>query len=159
MSFNNIQKEMPLTEHLEELRWVIIRSFCAVIICAIPCGIFWRNIFKFIAILPLRLSDPVPDLIFTAPTEIIFFIFKIALICGTVLASPFLFLQVWRFIVSAFYKKEKAAILPVVIASTFCFLAGIVFCYLFLPLFLKFLIGLAGGFIEPLFRANEYFGF
>src|SRR5215469_943797 len=110
------KKDLPLTGHLEELRWTLIRSFCAVIICAIPCGIFWRRIYEFIAVWPLHLSDPIPQLIFTAPTDAIIFIFKIALICGTILASPFLFLQVWRFIASALYKKEKTAIIPVVAA-------------------------------------------
>ena len=153
------RREMPLTAHLEELRWTLIRCISAVIICAIPSGIFWRDIFGFIAVWPLRLSDPVPQIIFTAPTDAIYFIFKIALTCGTVLASPYLFLQVWRFVAPGLYKKEKAATLPVVIASTFCFLAGISFCYFFLPLFLRFLIGFAGGLINPLFRVNEYFGF
>ena len=151
--------EKPLVAHLEELRWTLIRCFCAVFICAIPCGIFWRNIFDFIAVWPLRLSDPVPQLIFTAPTDAIFFIIKIALICGTVMAAPFIFQQIWSFVAPGLYKKEKAAVLPVVIASTFCFLAGIGFCYFFLPMFLRFLIGFAGGLIDPLFRVNEYFGF
>lgn len=145
--------------HLEELRWTLIRCFCAVIIFAIPSGIFWRHIFDFIAVWPLHLSDPVPQIIFTAPTDAVFFVFKIALTCGTVLASPFLFYQIWRFAAPGLYKKEKAAILPVVIASTFCFLAGITFCYFFLPMFLRFLIGFAGGLIEPIFRINEYFVF
>ena len=152
-------KEMPLLAHLEEMRWVLIRGFCAVIICAVPCGVFWRHIFEFADVWPLRLSDPIPELIFTAPTDAVLFIFKIALTCGTVLASPFLLLQIWRFIASALYKNEKAAIIPIVAASTFCFLSGIAFCYFFSPLFLKFLTGLTGGLITPLFRANEYFGF
>ena len=152
-------KEMSLTAHLEELRWMLIRCFCAVIIFSIPCGIFWRHIFEFIAVWPLSLSDPVPQLIFTAPTEAIYFIFKIALICGAILASPVLFMQIWRFVASGLFKKEKSAIIPVVLASTFCFLIGIMFCYFFLPIFLRFLIGFAGGLIEPLFRINEYFGF
>ncbi|MCL2293322.1 MAG: twin-arginine translocase subunit TatC [Spirochaetes bacterium] len=150
---------MSFIEHLEELRRVLIRCFCAIILCAIPCGIFWRKIFDFIAVRPLRLSDPAPTLIFTAPAEAIFFIFKLALACGLVLASPFIFFQIWRFIAPALYKKEKAVIIPIVIASTFCFLAGIMFCYFLLPLFLKFLIGFAGGQIDPFFRISEYFGF
>jgi sec-independent protein translocase protein TatC len=152
-------KKMTLTAHFEELRWALIRCFCAVIICAIPCGIFWRNLFEFIAVWPLRLSNPAPQLIFTAPTDAMFFIFEIALTCGTLIASPFLFQQIWRFIALGLYKKEIAAIIPVVAASFFCFLSGIVFCYFFLPIFLRFLIGFAKGLIDPLFSVNEYFSF
>jgi sec-independent protein translocase protein TatC len=138
---------------------MLLRCICAVIVCAIPSGIFWRNIFDFFAIWPLRLSDPVPAIIFTAPAEAVFFIFKIALSCGFVLACPFVFFQVWRFIAPGLYKKEKAVILPVVLASTVCFLTGFTFAYFLLPVFLRFLIGFAGGLIEPLFRVSEYFGF
>ena len=145
--------------HLDALRWTILRCLCAIIICAIPCGIFWQTIFKYFALWPLHLSDPVPQLIFTMPTDTIYFIFKMALVCGAVAASPFLFHQIWRFIAPALYKNEKKAILSVVIASTVCFLSGIAFCYFFLPLFLRFLIGFAGGLIDPLFRINDYFGF
>ena len=87
------------------------------------------------------------------------FVFKIALTCGAALASPFIFQQIWSFVAPGLYKKEKAVILPVVIASTFCFLLGIGFCYFLLPLFMKFLIGFAGGQINPLFRISEYFSF
>jgi len=152
-------KEMSFVGHLEELRWTLIRCVCAVIVCAIPPGILWRRVFDLIAVWPLRFSDPAPALIFTAPTDAVFFVFKIALTCGTILASPFLFLQIWRFVASALHKKEKAAIVPLVIASTLCFLAGVVFSYFFLPFFLAFLVGFAGDLIEPMFRINEYFAF
>ena len=152
-------KEMSLIAHIEELRWTLIRSFCAIIICAIPCGIYWRRIFELIAIYPLHMSDPKPQIIYTAPTEAVVLSIKIALTCGVVIASPFIFFQIWRFISPALYKKEKRVILPAAIASTFCFLAGIAFCYYMLPMVLKFLTGFAGGDIDPMFKIDEYLGF
>lgn len=155
----NKEKGMTLAAHFEELRWMLIRCFCAVILCAIPCGIYWRKIFGWIAVWPLRLSRPAPQLIFTAPTDAVFFIFEIALTGGIVIASPFLFLQIWRFVSPGLYKKEIAVLIPAVIASVFCFIGGIAFCYFSLPLFLRFLVSFADGLIDPLFRVNEYFGF
>lgn len=152
-------KEMSLIAHIEELRWTLIRCVCAVIICAIPAGIFWRRIFEFIAVWPLHLSETAPRIIYTAPAEAVILIFKIAITCGLLIASPFIFFQIWRFVAPGLYKKEKSVIVPVVIASTFCFLSGIVFCYYLLPIFLKFLTGFAAGHIDPFFRINEYFGF
>lgn len=73
---------MTLAAHFEELRWMLIRCFCAVIFCAIPCGIYWRKLFGWIAVWPLCLSRPAPQLIFTAPTDAVFFIFEIALTGG-----------------------------------------------------------------------------
>ncbi|MCL2791779.1 MAG: twin-arginine translocase subunit TatC [Spirochaetaceae bacterium] len=150
---------MSLIAHIEELRWTLIRCVCAVIICAIPAGIFWRRIFEFIAVWPLHLSETAPRIIYTAPAEAVILIFKIAITCGLLIASPFIFFQIWRFVAPGLYKKEKSVIVPVVIASTFCFLSGIVFCYYLLPIFLKFLTGFAAGHIDPFFRINEYFGF
>lgn len=56
----------------------------------------------------MRFCEPAPRLIFTAPTDAMFFIFEIALTCGTVLASPVLFWQAWQFIAPGLYRKEKA---------------------------------------------------
>lgn len=137
----------------------MIRCICVVMISTIPCVIFWRNLFELIAVWPLRLSDPIPQLIFTGPTDAVFLIFKIALTFGALIASPFLFQQIWAFVAPGLYKKERTAMIPVVIASTLCFLAGIAFCYFFLPIFLGFITGLTKGLIAPLFRVNEYFSF
>jgi sec-independent protein translocase protein TatC len=152
-------KKMTLIDHLEELRWALIRCICAVIICAVPCGIFWRRIFDVIAIWPLKLSDPAPKFIYTAPAETVMFSIKIALTGGVIVASPYIFVEMWKFISPGLYKKEKAVIIPAAIASTFCFLSGITFCYFLLPMLLQFLTGFAGGQIDPFFKINEYFSF
>ncbi|MDR2577369.1 MAG: twin-arginine translocase subunit TatC [Chitinispirillales bacterium] len=152
-------KKMSLVDHLEEVRWVVIRSGCAVIVCAIPCGIFWRRIFNLVAIWPLRMSDPAPQIIYTSPIEAVTLSIKIALTGGVLLASPLIFQQFWSFISPGLYKKERAVILPAAFASTICFLAGVTFCYFMLPMLLKFLTDFAAGQIDPLFKVDEYFGF
>jgi len=150
---------MPLIAHIEELRGRLIRCGFAVIFCAIPCGVFWKRIFDIFAVFPLRLSDPAPVIIYTAPAETVMLSFKIALSGGILFASPFIFWQVWSFVAPGLYKKERAVILPVAFASTFCFFAGFAFCYFLLPLLLKFLTDFAAGQIEPFFRIDEYFNF
>jgi sec-independent protein translocase protein TatC len=152
-------KTMTLFDHLEELRWTLIRCILAMVVCAVPCGFFWRRIFDAVAVWPLRQSDPAPRIIFTAPAEAVTLGFKIALAGGALLASPFIFQQLWKFISPGLYKKEKRVILPVAIASTVCFMAGIAFCYSLLPVLLKFLTGFAGGRIDPFFKIGEYFDF
>jgi sec-independent protein translocase protein TatC len=152
-------KTMSLFDHLEELRWTLIRCILAAAVCAVPCWVYWRRIFDALAVWPLRHSVPAPRIIFTAPAEAVMLSVKIAVAGGALLASPFIFQQLWTFISPGLYKKEKTAILPVAIASTVCFLAGIAFCYCLLPLLLKFLTGFAGGRVDPLFKIGEYFDF
>ena len=150
---------MTFIDHLEELRWVLIRCFVAIGVCAIPCGVYWRKIFELFAVYPLKLSDPIPIIIYTAPAEGVVLSIKIALIGGFIVATPYLFWQIWQFVAPGLNKKEKVVILSVVMASTLCFLLGFVFCYYLLPLVMKFLTGFATGIIEPFFRIDEYLSF
>ena len=152
-------KKMTWIAHLDELRWILVRCICAIAICSIPVGLFWKQIFDFIALMPLRLSDPVPQLIYTAPTEAVLIVFRIALTGGLIIASPYVFYQLWLFIAPALYKKEKILILPIVLASTICFLAGVIYCYFLLPLLLQFLTSFSAGQMEPYFKINEYLSF
>ncbi len=150
---------MPLTAHIGELRYVLIRCGCVVIACSIPCGIYWKDIFDVIVFHSLKLCGPAVHIIYTAPAETVMLSVKIALICGFILASPIVFQQMWSFVSPALYKKEKFWTLLTALASTVCFLLGIAFsCYL-LPLALKFLTEFAAGTLEPFFKVDEYLSF
>ncbi|MBD3345359.1 MAG: twin-arginine translocase subunit TatC [Chitinivibrionales bacterium] len=159
MSVNENQGEMSFLDHLEELRWRIIKAFASVAIFAVPCGIFWRDIFDLAMIHPLRDANPRPRIIFTSPAEAIVLSIKIAIAGGIIAASPFIFYQFWKFIAPGLYKKEKVIILPTVVVSTLCFILGIGFSYYILPYVLKFLAGYGAGVLEPYFKSNEYIGF
>jgi len=150
---------MSVVDHFEALRWALIRCVCAVVVCAVPCGVYWRRIFDFAAVRPLNLGGAAAKLIYTAPAEAVTLSLKVALAGGLITASPFLFWEVWRFVSPGLYKKEKAVILPAAIASTVFFLLGVAFCYRILPTVLKFLTGFAVGQIDPYFKIDEYLGF
>ncbi|MDD5674916.1 MAG: twin-arginine translocase subunit TatC [Chitinivibrionales bacterium] len=158
---NNAEESggMGFLEHLEELRWRLIKGLIAVFVCAVPCGYFWRAIFNFVIMYPLSTSDPKPHLIFSAPTAAVVLSVQIALIGGLIIASPIVFYQLWKFVAPGLYPGEKKLILPLVIFTTFSFLAGMGFSYLILPIFLKFLMGFGAGALEPYFRADEYMSF
>lgn len=151
--------EMPFLDHLEELRWRIIKIALALAVCAVPCGVLWKNIFNLVMIYPLQFADPKPHLIFTNPVESVMISLKIALGGGVIIATPVIFYQIWRFVSPGLFHREKRIVLPAVIASTIAFLSGVAFCYLTLPFLLRFLSGYAGGLMDPYFKINDYFGF
>ncbi len=146
-------------DHLEDLRWCIIKSLTSLLIFAIPCGIYWRKIFDIIMIYPLRLSDPKPVLIYTSPAEPFVLSMKIAVAGGLILGAPFVFYFIWKFISPGLYKKEKILVLPVVLAATLFFLTGVLFSYFTLPYVLNFFVTFAQGKLEAFFKAEDYLGF
>ena len=151
--------EMSFLDHLEELRWRVLKCVIAIAVFAVPCGVFWKRIFDIVMIYPLRLADPTPVLIYTSPAEPIILSIKIAVASGLILSSPFVFYQIWRFISPGLYKKEKVVILPVVIASSLLFILGILFSYLTVPMVIQFLLKFAEGKLDAFYRAQEYLGF
>jgi sec-independent protein translocase protein TatC len=151
--------EMQFFDHLEELRWRVIKSAIAIVVCCIPCGIYWKEIFDIVMIYPLRFTNPHPKLIFTTPSESVMLSFQITIAGGLIAAAPVVFYQLWKFVSPGLYKKEKRMILPAVIASSFFFITGILFCYFTFPLVMNFLISFAGNRIDPMFKVNDYFGF
>lgn len=151
--------EMSFLDHLEELRWRLIKSALAVAVFAVPSGIYWQKILDVVMIYPLRHTSPRPKLIYTNPSESIILSFKIAFAGGLIAASPVVFYQLWRFISPGLYRNEKRMILPAVFASTVFFIGGISFSYYTFPIVLKFLTSFAGSRLDPMFKVGEYFGF
>jgi sec-independent protein translocase protein TatC len=150
---------MNFLDHLEELRGRLIKTIIAVILCAVPCAIYWNKIFTVLMVYPLRYANPKPHLIFTAPAEAIILSMKIALVGGVVLAVPFIFYQLWAFVSPGLYGKEKKLVLPIVISSSLSFFLGIGFAYMIIPLMIKVLASFGGGVLEPYFKASEYISF
>lgn len=74
------------------------------------------------------------------------------------LASPIIFLQIWRFVAPGLYRHEQRVLLPFTAISTLCFLGGAAFGYfiVFPPAF-RFLVGYASDTLEPLPAVSEYF--
>jgi sec-independent protein translocase protein TatC len=155
----NAPEGMNFLDHLEELRGRLIKIAVAMVICSVPCFVFWRKIFDFLLVYPLRFAEPKPRIIYTAPAEAVMLSMKIALVCGIIMAIPFIFYQLWSFVSPGLYGKEKKVVLPVVISSTGSFFLGLSFAYLVLPWMIKVLTSWGSGVIEPFFKASEYITF
>ena len=152
---------MTLTEHLEELRWCLLKSFAAIILASGLCYFFSDAIFKFM-VAPLRQSlRPGQSLIGTAVTEAFFVEIKVALAGGVFFASPVIFYQIWRFISPGLSLREKKLVLPFVFCATLFFLGGTFFCYrVVLPVAFQYFIEQYGTIgVTPAIRIGEYFTF
>lgn len=96
-----------------------------------------------------------------SPQEPFMIYLKVSGLAGLVLASPWVFYQVWLFISAGLYMHERKYMYAFGTLSLVLFLVGIVFCFrMVLPLVLKFLMTYndsVGVKLEP--RLSEYLTF
>ena len=143
----------PFLEHLEELRFRLIKSLISV---ALGTALAYGFVDPAIALL----SKPVGSFIFLEPTEAFFIRLKIALALGVVLAVPVVLYQLWRFVALALTPNEKKSIFWVLPASYLLFVLGISFGFFYLvPAGVKFLLSYASPALEPKLSIESYVNF
>jgi sec-independent protein translocase protein TatC len=150
---------MSLIEHLEELRKRIIHSGVSLIIgffLAYTIRERLAAIMEKPIVAALKAHGLDPHLVYLNPVDPFNFFIKISLVCGAIIASPFILFQVWLFIAPGLYRNEKRWILPFMSATVGLFLAGAFFGYHYVyPGALTFLIGYGAQF-RPMVTVSEY---
>ncbi|MEC7987094.1 MAG: twin-arginine translocase subunit TatC [Myxococcota bacterium] len=123
--------EMPLIEHLKELRDRFVRAALAMAICMLVCFFFYKEIWGFLVgpIIDALHDTQRGELAQLRLLEGIINQLKVAALAGFFCASPIVFYQFWQFIAPALYPKEKHFLLPLALASTVLFLIGSSFGY------------------------------
>ena len=152
---------MTLTEHLEELRWCLLRSVIAILVGSTVCYFYSNAIFAFM-VAPLRENlQPGQGLIGTSVTEAFFSEIKVAIAAGVLFTCPYIFYQIWRFIAPGLSGGEKRLVLPFVLCATLFFLGGAYFCYrIVLPVAFKYFVDQYDTMgVLPAIRIGEYFTF
>jgi sec-independent protein translocase protein TatC len=152
---------MPFLDHLEELRWRILWSLLAVLLCTIGAfvGVLELDVIGWLMqpIMPFLQDE---KLIYLAPTDSFFITFKLALAIGLVIASPIVFYHVWSFLSPALLPKEKRAIVPALYLGVLLFSGGVALAYyVALPFSLTFFLGFQTEHLAPTITANAYFSF
>jgi Tat protein translocase TatC len=154
---------MPFLDHLEELRWRILRSLAALVV-GFGAGLWLVQRFQLVNLLkqPIApyLTGAGGKLIVTSPTEPVMIVFKLGFIVGLVLASPVVLWQVWAFLAPALYAREKRALIPALFVGLLLFLIGAVLAYLFVvPQALRVLFSFQTEAIQPFITYDNYFDF
>ncbi len=153
--------EMSFLDHLEELRWHIIRSLIVIMVLAVFAFIirdfifqeiifkpkmpdFWTNrMFEKLSILlgsdALKINQKELQLInIKLPGQFTMSMWA-AMIAGLIMAAPVVFWEFWKFIKPALYDNEKKVANGAVFYTTALFVIGILFgYYLIVPLSIQF---------------------
>lgn len=144
-------KEMPFTEHLEELRKRIVRSLFYLIIGIIIGFFISPYILNYI-------KKPVRKIYFFSPPEAFVVKLKISILASFFLCFPLILFEIWKFVEPGLYKEEKEKVLPYIIFGILLFYLGTFFSALLAyPIGIKFLLSFGNNIIEPLIGIDNLF--
>lgn len=174
--------EMSFLEHLEELRWHIVRSAAAIFIFAIVAFVMKQFVFDVVILRPRmpefwtnRMFVKLGDLVGSEAVKINQVPLKmqsikiagqfsthimVSIIAGFIIASPVVFYEFWRFIKPALYDQEKKHASGAVFFTSVLFLMGVLFGYfLIVPLSIHFLgTYQVSSEVENLINLRSYIG-
>lgn len=139
-------KEMGFLDHLEELRWHVIRAGIAVIVIAIIALVFQNEVFEYIIYAPKKpsfitykvfcaiseatcFSPPELPLITRELGEQFFMGITVSLYLGLVVAFPVIFYEFWKFIKPGLYDQEIKIANRLIGVTSLLFLLGVSFGY------------------------------
>lgn len=156
------EKEMAFLDHLEELRWHVVRAVAAIFIMMIAAFIYTEEIFKYVVLAPgqidfvtfrwlcqLGLATGVDGLCVTEiPMKIqsrflmgqFTMQLQASFVIGLAVAFPYVVWELWSFVKPGLYNKEKKGSRGAVFSISSLFLIGISFGYFILcPMTIAFL--------------------
>lgn len=150
-------REMSFLDHLEELRWHLIRAILSILAIAIVVFIMKNFVFTNIIFAPkeadfitYRIFCSISDALCFAPPDFKVQAFKIeeqfvthikvSIILGFIVSFPYVFYEIWQFVKPGLYKKEVTAARGIVGVCSILFLIGVAFGYFIItPFALTFL--------------------
>jgi sec-independent protein translocase protein TatC len=156
------KKEMSFLDHLEILRWHLIRSSAAILILGTIAFLFKSFIFDTILLAPTRTNFYTYKLLCTISKffstdgmciESLPFTLQslgmaeqfsihiwVSITAGIIIAFPYIIWEVWRFISPGLYKHERKYAFGFILISSILFFLGVLFgYYVITPLSVNFL--------------------
>jgi len=154
---------MSFMDHLGELRTRLLRIVYGVVLCAVGCMSFSRQLWDFVrqpAAVALKSLGYGEDLVQITPMEAFNVIwFKMPLMCAVFVSSPWILYQIWGFIAPGLYRKERRWAAPFIIISAGLFILGGCFAYFVVFRYgLTFLLSIGStNYVTPMVTISEYF--
>src|SRR5437868_4450419 len=122
----------PFLEHLEDLRWTIVKMGITLAITMVLCFAFRQSLVRILQS-PLRAVDPqVGALRALGITDSITISFHLAFYAGIVISFPLLLFFAAEFVLPALTLMEKKILFPAIGVSFALFLTGVLVCYFWL---------------------------
>src|SRR5438128_2685150 len=122
----------PFLEHLEDLRWTIVKIAITLGVAMIVCFLFRSTLVRVLQA-PLRdVGSQIGTLKALGITDSIVISFHLAFYAGIVLSFPLLLYFLAEFVLPALTAVEKRFLFPAIFVSFVLFLIGVLTCYFWL---------------------------
>lgn len=156
---------MHFLDHLEEFRWVLIRSIIAFLVgCGVVLG-FIPFASEFLAqpleIATAKLGNDIGNLVTISPLGAFTVLLQVGFLGGMSLSLPFILYFVASFLAPGLTKREKRVLFPGCLAGLGLFLFGAAFAYYFilpLSIYVSLQFNQMLGY-EIVWTATEYYNF
>jgi sec-independent protein translocase protein TatC len=122
----------PFLEHLEDLRWTIVKIALTLSVAMIVCFAFRSTLVRIIQAPLNHLGSQVGTLKALGITDSIVISFHLAFYAGIVLSFPLLLYFLAEFVLPALTIVEKRFLFPAIGVSFALFLLGVLVCYFWL---------------------------
>ncbi len=156
---NENPMEMGFLEHLEELRWRIVRSLLAIIIGSAVSFGYIDQILNILLYPTSKTNNPINIQVLSVQGMFLIKWF-ISFISGFIIALPILIYQFWQFVAPGLKVNEKKFAIPFVFFAFTSFILGVLFGYFVLiPFSLEFFSGIGAPHVENNFSIQLYFSF
>ncbi len=152
-------RDMSIIDHLEELRWRILKSLAAIFLMSIITFYFSNNLVDLLINPANQITGEMKLQVLTIQ-GMFMLKWNLAIIGGFVFSIPVITVQIWKFLSPGLYKKERKILLPLILTAFACFMFGGLFAYnIILPFSLDFFASMITEGIENNFSINYYFSF
>ena len=129
----NHKNVMQLSEHVLELRSILLNTFVWFLVIAVFCSFYVNDIIHLL-LKPITNLFRNRNVIYTSITEPLYAEFKVILYTSLFLVFPVLFVNLWRFIKHGLMEYEKSIIKSIVVCAFTLFVIGAVFAwYIVIP--------------------------
>jgi sec-independent protein translocase protein TatC len=132
---------MSLGDHLEELRYRVILAVIGLAVALVASLFFGKTIISFLEKPYFMAMGNQARMQVLGPAEGFISYMNISLVTGVIIASPWIFYQLWMFVAAGLYPHEKRHVYLAVPFSAALFITGaLFFIFVIAPITLKMLV-------------------
>ena len=152
--------ESSITSHFIELRTRLLRVLGLLAVLTIAGLPFASEIYLFVSSPLINALPAGSTMIATEVTTPFMVPIKLTIFTAMLLTIPYMFYEVWMFMVPGLFKTEKKFIAPLMLSTIMLFVLGISFAYFVVaPIIFSFFIASAPESIQVMTDINQYFSF